>query len=169
MTRVDVSETRRDDPVFRALVLALARRDAGVQSGSSLVDWATEAMLAGWDATSLSVLAGLGKPPNEFEVDAYVTRLAAELKLELPRGDSRRDAHIALLAEGIVSGALSPYDGARELAQLYYAGGWPKALLPFSLLEDAFELARDGIHGCVGDVEHDILKEAKLILESSAW
>jgi hypothetical protein len=163
MTSVTVDLSKLADPVWRKLMLTLGRRSAGTHSGSSVVDWAVEAMLGGWDSLSLAVLAGLPKPPNEFEVDRCLTSMAAELKLDLPHSGAMPAVYAAAIAHDVVSCSLSPYEGSRELRRLWLATGCPVTLSAWSGLEDKFELARDGYFR-VADVERDIVEEARRLL-----
>lgn len=38
--------------------------------------------LSGWEGLSLSILAGLEHPPNEFEVEHYIDRVMRDLGVE---------------------------------------------------------------------------------------
>jgi hypothetical protein len=143
-------------------------RQFGSSSGSRIVDWAVDALVAGWDSPSLRVLAGLEKPPNEFEVDRYVTQVAQELRIDIPNRRGLGELYALVIARDLVDGAAPPYEGSRELRRLWLVLGCPTSLQPWSMYEDGFELARDGIYGSVGDVERDIINEAKRMLAAAA-
>jgi hypothetical protein len=87
---VPLQQSHVDDDVWRSLNRALGRRHFrfASTSGSRIVDWACTALVAGWDSGALRILAGLGKPPNEFEVDNCLRRAAEEAGVELPNGEA---------------------------------------------------------------------------------
>lgn len=155
------------DPAWRTLALNLARRKAGLITGSTLVDWAVEALVGGWEGRALSVLAGLPKPPNEFEVDRFISEIFAELNE--PRFHVRELAalHPVLVAADIVAARTTPYEASRELYALWVAEGHSERLAAWGRFEDAYELARDGVYGRVEDVEGEIRAEAARMLEEA--
>jgi hypothetical protein len=78
------------------------------------------------------------------------------------------ELYALVIAGDLVAGATPPYEGSRELRQLWLSMGCPTALQQWSIYEDEYELARDGIYGNVRDVERDIINEAKGMLAAAA-
>jgi len=67
------------------------------------------------------------------------------------------------VASDMLDGITPPYDGARELRHLWLSTDCPNELQPWSMFEDEYELARDGVYGKTGEVEREILHEAQRI------
>lgn len=162
MTPLDPS--RLADDRWRRLARLLARTQFGTSSGSDVVDWAVDALVAGWESPSLEVLAGLDKPPNEFEVDRYVERALSELGVEMPRGPQVVHLYAVAIAGDILAGTISPYDGAREMFRVCVATNYPDELRAWVGLEDDYELARDGVYGNVDDIEKKIRDAAQRLV-----
>ena len=148
----------------RCLLRSLGKRQFANGSGVALVDWAVDALVGGWDSPSLRILAGLEKPPNEFEVDHFVARLAHELGIALPDRKGLTDQYALAIARDIVDGVTPPYDGARELRLLCISMHDMNNLSAWNGFEDQFELARDYAIGDVGTVEREIVNEARHML-----
>lgn len=129
-----------------------------------MVDWAVDALVAGWDSLSLEMLAGLDKPPNDFEVDRYVERALAELGVEMPRGPQLVNLYAVAIAGDILAGTISPYDGAREMFRICVTTNYPDELRSWVGLEDDYELARDGFSGNVDDIEQKIREAARRLV-----
>jgi hypothetical protein len=161
MVPPSLSAAHLSDPIWRRLVALLGRRSFGNGSASDLVDWGVEALVAGWESQSLNVLAGLAKPPNDFEVDRYVERMMAELGIETPDTDRLASLYGVAVAASMLAGDTAPYEGAKELYRLWLNTGCRKVLQPWAMFEDQYELARDQVYGDVADVERDILAEAR--------
>lgn len=155
------------DSAWRALALNLARRQAGLIAGSALVDWAVEALVRGWEGRALSVLAGLPKPPNEFDVDRFISEFFAELNEPQPLARELAELHPVLVAADIVATRTTPYEASRELYALWVAEGCSERLAAWGRFDDAYELARDGVYGRVEDVESEIRNEAARMLEEA--
>jgi hypothetical protein len=152
------------DPRWRRLARLLARTQFGTGSGSDVVDWAVDALVAGWESPSLEVLAGLDRPPNEFEVDRYVERALSELGVEMPRGAQVVHLYSVGIAADILAGTISPYDGAREMFRVCVATNYPREQRAWVGLEDDYELARDGVYGNVDDTVRKIRDAARRLV-----
>lgn len=162
-------ESHLADDVWRGLVRTLGRRQFrfAFASGSDIVDWAYAALVAGWDSGSLRILAGLDKPPNDFEVDSYLWRAVEEAGVKLPGEEELAELYALTVARDIVAGSVGPYEVSRELRSLWLATGCPSRLSAWSAFEDQYELARDGVvFGDVADVEREIRAEARRMLSS---
>lgn len=155
------------DPVRRRLYRALARRAFLGEGGSAIVDWAGEALAAGWDTEPLRVLAGLSRPPNEFETGRVLAETLKSLRLELPDTDELVRLAAFIVASDMVGGAMAPRAGCRELSRLCSATGYRESLMPFYTAEDAYELAETGVYGTVEEVTVAVLDDARRLVESS--
>ncbi len=162
--RTPLSPSHLSDDRWRRLARLLARTQFGTGSGSDVVDWAVDALVAGWDSPALEVLAGLDKPPNDFEVDRYVDRALSELGVEMPRGPQVVHLYAVAIAGDILAGTISPYEGAREMFRICVAANYPEELRSWVGLEDDYELARDGVHGNVDDIEQKITEAARRLV-----
>ncbi len=164
-----VALSKLADPVCRHLYRALARRSFFGESGGAIVDWAGEALSAGWVTGPLRILAGLDKPPNEFEIGMYLAETMKSLALEMPDTDGLVSIAAFIVAGDIVSGATPPRVGCEELSRLCSATGYRESLMPFYTAEDAYSLAEDGVHGpgTVQDVTAAVLDDARRLVESS--
>jgi len=165
MTMVLLDASHLADRTWRGLVRVLGRRRFATGSGSGLVDWAVEALVARWASPSLNVLGGLAKPPNEFEVDRYVAHMMEELGVEMPDEGGLADLYARAIAQDLLAGAVSPYEGARELNHLWTKLGYPERLQSWVGFETKYELARDGVCGDMAEVERQILGEAQRLLD----
>lgn len=159
MTRLTTA--RLSDAVWRRLVEVLGVRCFANGSGSALVDWAVEALEAGWESTRLNMLAGIARPPNEFEVERLVERILEDLGVESPDKDALAHLYANAIARGMLAGDTSPHDGVNGLYRLWLATGCPAALHPWCGLGAELDLAEGGVHGEVADVERRILGEAR--------
>lgn len=166
MLRVDatIGLAQLAEPVRSKLYEMLARRQLGWVSGTAAVDWAVEALNAGWDALPLAILAGLDKPPNEFEVERYLREAMDELGVH-PDPSELPQLLMLILAGNVVSGAVSPIAGCRELYRLCHATGYPDSLVPFWLLDHELELAEHG-SVTVEEVTSEILEAARALIAS---
>ncbi|HEU4382157.1 MAG TPA: hypothetical protein VFR85_01540 [Anaeromyxobacteraceae bacterium] len=155
------------DPVRRRLYLALARRAFLGESGSAIVDWAAQALSAGWDTGPLRLLAGLVKPPNEFETSRILAETLRSLDLEVPDAEDLIRIAALVVAGDIVGGTTPPRDGCRELSRLCAATGFRGSLMPFYTAEEAYSLAESGVYGTVQEVTAAVLDDARRLKESS--
>jgi hypothetical protein len=155
-----LNPSRLSDARWRRLARLFARTQFGTGSGSDVVDWAVDALTSGWDSPALQVLAGLDKPPNEFEVDRYVERMLSELGVEMPRGAQVVNLYVVAIARDILAATISPYDGAREMFRVCTATNYPQELRSWVGLEDEYELARDGVSGDIAETEQRIMEAA---------
>ena len=162
-----VSMAQLADPVRRRLYVVLAKRALGLETGSAVLDWAYEALADGWDSGPLAILAGLDKPPNEFEIDRYLAEALRSLNIEPLDRDGLVTAWGLGLAHDLVAGAISPRDGCRGLSNLWRTAGFPERYLPFYLADEQLGLADEGIYGTAEAVAEDILKTARHLVETA--
>ena len=89
--------------------------------------WALE---AGFDGPALRELASLGNPTRSGE-EALIERALRELGKEPLDPISAGRSLVLLLCNEIVSGKISPYEGARRIWSASNCCGMPKSLNPF--------------------------------------
>ncbi|MFL5542945.1 MAG: hypothetical protein ACJ8J0_28460 [Longimicrobiaceae bacterium] len=99
--------------VADALTSVLVARAAGELSGPELVDWAVDALSAGFDSPSLRVLAGL-MPSEALLRDAEPLLLQAtrELGIEDLDLEAMRRAYVPIVCRALLRGDLSPAEAA---------------------------------------------------------
>jgi hypothetical protein len=152
------------DPVRRRLFRALAHRALFWESGNAVVDWAGEALAAGWDSKPLAILAGLDKPPNEFETDRYLGETLTSLGVAWPHKDELMRVLSVIIAGDIVAGETTARAGCAELTRLCIVTGYLPPLMEFWAAEDELDLADRGVYGTVEDVSRHIVEAARRLL-----
>jgi hypothetical protein len=74
---------------------------------AALVDWAVEALGAGYDSPALRILAGLLPPEMDAHtVVPYARRAAWELGMSIPEGEALRRAYIPVACRALLRGEL---------------------------------------------------------------
>ncbi len=103
--------------ICRGLQLVAAKWVLGVVGAESLPESASTALVHGCDSPSLRRLAGLAGV-TDIETTRLFEVALAELSIAVPKP---RDAVVMLsheLANRIVSGAIAPYEGAKQIWEL---------------------------------------------------
>jgi hypothetical protein len=154
------------DPVRRRLYRTLAYRALFWASGSAVVDWAGEALAAGWESKPLTILAGLDKPPNEFEIDRYLGEALACLGIARPEKEELVCVLALIIAGDIVTGAMTARAGCAELSKLSGATGY-RQLIEFHMAEDELDLADRGLFGTVNEATARIVESARQLLANA--
>lgn len=155
------------DPVRRRLYRMLACRALFWESGSAVVDWAAEALAAGWESKPLAILAGLDKPPNEFETDRYLGDALGALGIVWPEKEELVRILALIVADEIVTGATTARAGCLELSKLSGATGY-RHLIEFHMAEDELDLADRGVFGTVDEASARIVEAARRLLASAS-
>jgi hypothetical protein len=91
--------------------------------------------------------------------------MLSELGIEMPKAPQIVRLYAVAIAGDILVGAISPYDGAREMWRICIATNFPSELSSWVGLEDDYELARDGVFGDVADIEQKIRDAARLLVD----
>lgn len=103
----------------------------------AVVEWAVEALAAGFDSRSLRILAGL-EPPHDPE---EIRRLYAAAFVEIGISPLSQEAHIrffiASVLRGMLSGELGSKAALERLADLHIARGYDRELADFYRLYHA--------------------------------
>jgi hypothetical protein len=92
----------------------LVLRDNGEPLGKGAVQWAVEALAAGYDVPSLRILAGLDLDgwPNSFETETLMDTALRELGVPVTDRNSRALAYVRDVASAIVARDIAPQEGA---------------------------------------------------------
>lgn len=155
--------TSNESACTHGLMSMLTKRLFLLPNGAEAAEWAL-ATLETRDTVGLRILAGMGEPWDEGEVDRYLDRALSELGLERPPPDVLARAYARRFAEDIISGRVGPLDGARNLYEFWQALRMsPEFLEQWNGIDDAISLAQSGI-GTLSEVEEDIRAEANRLL-----
>jgi hypothetical protein len=147
----------------------------GILSPESMVQFACQALEADIDSPSLCQLAGEIKPTH-WTVQPLFERIISELGLELLSKDQANLIVARNWAKKIVSGEVSPYDGAkgiwRECCHTLRSGDRFVIISCSASEYEDLQLVRPGspehYDRLIRICEDDILEEAKILLEESA-
>jgi len=86
---------------------ALVTAESDAAAAAALVDWAVEALGAGYDSPALRILAGLLPPETDAHtVLPYARRAARELGMDIPEGEGLRRAYIPVACRALLRGEL---------------------------------------------------------------
>jgi hypothetical protein len=118
-------------------VALLAKRVNGTATGQDHVDWATNALMEGFDSPSLAILAGLDLEGSvsQFEAEMYFQKVVEELRWQLPDDETLLRRHLVEIAEQIKAGAIDTETGIERIhREIVSPLAHPKDLLPWCLL-----------------------------------
>ena len=100
-----------------ALIHLLAARLDNRVTSASIVDWATDAMLAGDEKPSLVILAGLDRNASVFEIIPWLDKTLAEFSVApLPPADVRR-AYVGVISRALLAGRITPGEALDSVHQ----------------------------------------------------
>jgi len=106
----------------------------GLSPLKNWVDWATEAILAGYDSESLRILAGLEPPFDDQEINRLSKRAFNELNI-IPLTKENSIPHfIAPIFRQLSNGELTRKDALLKLKDLCLVTNYAKPLMDFYLL-----------------------------------
>ena len=109
----------------------------GFENLQSWVDWADEAIVAGFDSQSLRILAGLQQPYDELEINRLSTKAFIELNIIPLKVESCISYYITTILRQTLDGKLTQKQTLLKLMQLYLATHHEKSLKDFYLLYHA--------------------------------
>ena len=89
------------------MIELLVHRIADRLTATAVVDWATDALVAGEDVPSLATLAGLDRRSSVLEVTPWFDKAIAELEVVLPSPAELRRAFIVVVSRAVLSGRVS--------------------------------------------------------------
>lgn len=99
------------------LIVLLVQRVANVASSASIVDWATNALVAGEETPSLVVLAGLDRGSSVFETTPWLDRALVELNVHpLAPADLRR-AYVGVVSRAFLDGRITLQEALDNIHQ----------------------------------------------------
>lgn len=116
-----------------------------IGSSPRAVEWAEDRLAEGVDTPSLRILAGLSKPPNDFEVADLLEAVWKESGGEAKETAVLAKEHMVELALDSLSGRCSMDEGLRAGFDLARAIDDDNVIALWSAAEDDFSLARDGV------------------------
>jgi len=101
--------------------------------------WAVACLESNIDSKNIRILASLRKPLYSSEVEEYFKRSLDDLGWKLP---DRRECLIEYArnsAQQILSGAVSPLDGCRQIYRVVVGLQYPRELMPWLYLDEGLE------------------------------
>ncbi|MFL5542951.1 MAG: hypothetical protein ACJ8J0_28490 [Longimicrobiaceae bacterium] len=144
-----------------ALTSVLMARAAGELSGPEMVEWAVDALSAGFDSPSLRVLAGL-MPSEALARDAepILREAARELGFQALDLEGMRRAYVPIVCRALLRGELSPGEAAERIHRRVVSPlGHPADLMSWCYLWEG--LGPDGEYlGEASNTQH-IMAEAR--------
>jgi hypothetical protein len=98
------------------------------------VDWANEAILAGYDSQSLRILAGLEPPFDNQEINRLSNKSFSELNIVPLKRDNCVPYYIAPILRQTIDGKLRQKETLEKLKDLCLATNYEKPFMDFYLL-----------------------------------
>lgn len=106
----------------------------GKSASSTLVDWATDQLVAGKDSPALRILAGLGRADSR-EVRDYFPKALAELGIPFPNKDDCLIYYCGDVARDVIKNSISPLKAFGVLWQITDELNYPDELCCWRRLE----------------------------------
>jgi len=106
----------------------------GLEPLQNWVDWATEAIVAGYDSQSLRVLAGLQPPFDDQEINRLSNKAFVELNVVPLKREKCIPHYIAPIIHQTSNGKLTQKEALVKLKGLCLATDYEKPLMDFYLL-----------------------------------
>ena len=151
------------------LAKILASEAFDTARGEQYVQWAQNALAAGLETPSVLRLA-IEEPPFFTPDLQKLFRLAlSELKVEPITDEEAMVLYAQQVARPILSGAMTPRDGARLFATLFPPHRTPAALGEWWKLDEAYDCdyCRTGVLQNYRSIEEAILAEARSLIAAS--
>jgi len=99
------------------LIDVLVRRLEASVTAASIVEWATNAMVAGEDTPSLVILAGFDHNGSVFETAPWLDKALAELHVLPPPPTELRRAYVGAVSRALVAGRLTSQQALNSIHQ----------------------------------------------------
>jgi hypothetical protein len=90
-----------------ALIDLLLQRLETTANAAAMVDWATDALVAGADTPALGILAGLDRNTSVFEAAPWLDKSLAELKVPPPSPVQLRRAFVGAVSRALMAGKIT--------------------------------------------------------------
>ena len=100
-----------------ALIDVLVQRLAGTVTAASIVDWATDALVAGEDTPSLVVLAGLDRHGSVFDVTPRLDTALTELGVRPFAPADLRRAYVGMVSRAVMAGRVTSREALDRIHQ----------------------------------------------------
>jgi hypothetical protein len=106
----------------------------GLRNLQDWIDWADEAIVAGYDSQSLRILAGLQPPYDDHEIHRLSHKAFTELNIVPLKRESCIPYYITTILRQTLDGKLTHKVALLKLKDLCLATGYEKPLMDFYLL-----------------------------------
>lgn len=100
-----------------ALIDLLVQRMAARVTAAAIVDWATDALVAGEDTPSLVILAGLDRAASVFEITPWLDKAISELKVVQPPAADLRRALVGVVSRALMAGRITSEEALDRIHQ----------------------------------------------------
>jgi len=121
-----------------------ARHVLGRAQTGDYIDWAVDAMVAGFDSPNLRMLAGLDRFVSPFEAEEHFKRARRELNLPEPNREQAQRDYSIHLAECILDPGSDFETLVAKLSELCYTNDYPDYLMEWYSLDDGLTDIRAG-------------------------
>jgi len=121
-----------------------ARHILGCAQAGDYIDWAVDAMVAGFDSRNLRILAGLEPCVASFEAEEHFKRARRELNLPKPNREQALRDYAIHLAECILLPDSDFETLVAKLSELCHTNDYPDYLMEWYLLLDGLTDIRTG-------------------------
>lgn len=101
-----------------SLIDLLVRLTETAVTADSIVDWATDALMAGEDTPSLIILAGLPRDSSLLEATPYLDKTLAELGIVVPPPTELRRAYVGTVSRALLAGRITSEDALDSIHRL---------------------------------------------------
>jgi hypothetical protein len=101
---------------------------------NAVVDWAIDALEAGFDSKSLRILAGLERPLDREEVEGLYGKSILELGINPLPSERYVPFHITAVLRSMLGGEIKRIEALKGLSDLCISRGQDRVLQPFYLL-----------------------------------
>jgi hypothetical protein len=108
-----------------------ARYILGLRVLPEWVDWAAEAIVAGYDSQSLRILAGLQPPFDDQELNRLSNKSFSELNIVPLKKESCIPFYTTLILRKALDGQLTQREALEKLKDMCVATGYEKPLMDF--------------------------------------
>ena len=142
---------------------AVAAWVLGQLSPGHVQQFAWDGQAAGYDGPALRTLAAY-EWSTWRDVNDLFEQAVREMGLRVPTRDEAARLLARNIAAAITSGERDPYDGAGELAALYFAAGYAGFLSDFVVLADSYDVFPDRRAG----INREIVAAATALLHKVA-
>jgi len=121
-----------------------AKHILDLQDPQAWTDWATQALVEGFDSPSLRILAGLTPPFDWPEIERLSSKALAGLKVTALTEEQALNVWVACLLKQMLAGQLDRFSALEKLKELHLIRHYEPRLRDFYLLFYALEELNNG-------------------------